>query len=105
MARAGCTIQMEAPRWRPSPVRCTSLKPSAISPKPSDPESSVHRRRDGATAGGGLRSRQRLARQLLLAIGGLVDEGGDDHRVLAHVRFLDSFVAVHVGVVRAGVVL
>src|SRR5262245_311606 len=51
------------------------------------------------------RWRQRLSRQLFVAVGGVVDEGGNDDRVLAHVLFLDALVAVHVGVVRPRVVL
>jgi len=52
-----------------------------------------------------LRARQRLARQLLFAVRRLADEGGNDYRVLAHVRFLDPLVAADVREMRAGVVL
>jgi hypothetical protein len=55
-----------------------------------------------SSAGG---SRQRLARQPLVAVRRVVDEGRDDHGVLAHILFLDPFVRVHVRVVRARVVL
>src|SRR6266850_2922340 len=43
---------------------------------------------------------KRLARQPLVAIGGVVHERRDDDRVLHHVLRLDPFVQIHVRVMR-----
>ena len=52
-----------------------------------------------------LRFRQRLARQHLGAIGRVVDKRSDDGRRLHQVAGLDAVVDVHIGVVRARVVV
>src|SRR5688572_20946681 len=56
-------------------------------------------------AAAALRLRQRLARQLLVAVGRVIHEGRDDDGVLLHVGGLDALVDVHVRVVRPAVVL
>src|SRR5207245_309537 len=52
-----------------------------------------------------LRLRQRLARKHFVAVGGHVDERGDDDGHLLHVGFLDAFVNVHVGMMGARIVV
>ena len=53
----------------------------------------------------GHRLGKRFAGEHFVAVGGEVDEAGDDDGHLLHVGFLDAFVDVHVGVVRARVVV
>jgi hypothetical protein len=48
---------------------------------------------------------QRLARHHFVAVRGQIDESGHNHCHLLHVQLLDTFVDVHVGVVRARVVI
>src|SRR5689334_12192857 len=49
----------------------------------------------------GLRLRQRLAREHFVAVGCHIDERSDNDGHLLHVRLLDTFVNVHVGVMGA----
>src|SRR6266849_6592388 len=65
----------------------------------------VNRRRALHRRVRGLGLRQGLAREHFVAIGGQVDEGSHDHGHLLHIRLLDAFVDVHVGVMGTRVVV